>query len=156
MLFRNFAEASHRPSSGDAANWLVDLPDDSSSALRSLLELSHSHYENLQASTAQPDNLKRIYDLVVLADKYDCISALRPWAATWMWSLKHTVATMKHQNLLRMSWISYQLGDRKCYEMVLTKLIKTCSTGGPDNGKLRLPLVVPPDLFGMSSAGTAL
>ncbi|KAJ1324123.1 BTB/POZ domain-containing protein [Microdochium nivale] len=147
MLFGSFAEASGNQSGGD---WVIELPDDASSAMRILFEIMHSRYQRLTAwSSTQPSFIPLLYDLLVVADKYDCIGLFRPWAASWVHHLK--VEGKSEQDVLRLGWIFHQLGHGDGYEAVMARLIMdfpvTRSTADAEAFAALAPPVLPPDLL---------
>lgn len=120
MLFGSFAEAATNQS-GDS-EWIIELPEDPSSAMKLLFEIMHSRHQHLTALSSSHETLiPRLYDLLVVADKYDCIDLFRPWAASWVHHLDAENKT--EDDLLRLSWIFHQLGHVSGFEAVMTRMI---------------------------------
>lgn len=80
MLFGPWAEA--KPDHGD---WIVELPVDNSGTLKVLLSIIHGKFGEVPKDVS----LALLYDIVVLADKYDIIHALRPWVDSWVQAVKN-------------------------------------------------------------------
>jgi hypothetical protein len=75
MLFGPWKES--KPSDGA---WFVDLPDDKPWPVQILLAIIHSKF-NLVYSFM---TLSQLHDILVVTDKYDMISVIRPWASDWV------------------------------------------------------------------------
>ncbi|KAK1957333.1 hypothetical protein LY78DRAFT_663723 [Colletotrichum sublineola] len=75
MLFTGFAESKPE---GESA-WTVDLPDDEFHPTLLLLTMIYGNFASV------PDTLKpeELYQLLVVADKYDMIHTLKPMVSTW-------------------------------------------------------------------------
>ncbi|KAJ1324713.1 armadillo repeat-containing protein 5 [Microdochium nivale] len=121
MLYGWFAERLRNQAQGQ--EWVVELPEDTTSAMRSLLEIMHGQFQHIKPVVgAQKQTIRSLYDIIVAAHKYDCIKMLRPWAASWI-ACRVTKDTETHDDLLQSAWIFYQLGSREEYEAVVTSLI---------------------------------
>ncbi|KXJ85603.1 hypothetical protein Micbo1qcDRAFT_169280 [Microdochium bolleyi] len=120
MLFGGFAESKTE----NGAEWVVQLPDDATITMQPLFELMHSKFDSLErpaGERSQSDLLDKLHSLIVAADKYDCISLLKPFAAQWV-----KVLTVEHSNewrLYRLAWIFYQLGCSDSYIEAATRLV---------------------------------
>ena len=81
MLFGPWKEA--KPAQGD---WIVELPEDNPDGISSLLSIVHAQFTD----TAVPNNISAdlLYNILVVADKYDMVQKIRPWADTWVRALK--------------------------------------------------------------------
>ncbi|KAJ1329817.1 hypothetical protein MN608_06553 [Microdochium nivale] len=52
--------------------------------MRALLEIAHSQYQRITSLRGiQLSTINHLYDLMVAADKYNCVTLLRPWAGSW-------------------------------------------------------------------------
>lgn len=52
-----------------------------------LLDLMHSRHNRIELQgTSTANFILQLYDVLIVADKYQCIgsSLLRPWAASWV------------------------------------------------------------------------
>ncbi|KXJ89944.1 hypothetical protein Micbo1qcDRAFT_206207 [Microdochium bolleyi] len=153
MLFGHFFEAARNKD--EAGRWAVDLPEDSTWAIKVLLWVIHGHYEHLRLShAANADFVPRLYELLVLADKYDCVHILRPWAAQWSHKMARQIGDpvandSEQEKLLHTSWICYHLGDRVGFETVLTHLILKFPLGSHIQMEREgfMPCPLPPDLI---------
>ncbi|KAJ1324719.1 armadillo repeat-containing protein 5 [Microdochium nivale] len=134
MLFGGFAES--QPAAKSSAEWVVKLPDDAASAIKTLFEIMHCKFHSLNGaqnahSTASDTILPQLYDLLVVSDKYDTIGLLRHWIREW-----HSSITKESYNegpkLLQASWCYYQMGDLQSYKKAVLELIMVC----PDLDKL--------------------
>ncbi|KAK4139190.1 uncharacterized protein C8A04DRAFT_33339 [Dichotomopilus funicola] len=74
MLFGGYAEA--KPASGE---WVVRLPEDDPKAMKLLLLIVHAEFEKLP----KRPSLDQLLNLVQVADKYDLLGKLQPWASSW-------------------------------------------------------------------------
>ncbi|KAJ1324712.1 BTB/POZ domain-containing protein [Microdochium nivale] len=150
MLFGNFAEAATNQSSDSDSDWTIKLPEDPSSAMKLLFEIMHSRHQHQTAlSSAHETLIPRLYDLLVVADKYDCIDLFRPWAASWVHRLN--AKDKSERDLLHLSWVFYQLGHATGYKAVMTRLIMDFPVSRCDDGAKAfaalLPHVLPHDLL---------
>ncbi|KXJ89943.1 hypothetical protein Micbo1qcDRAFT_235127 [Microdochium bolleyi] len=147
MLFGRFAESSQNQS-GDT--WEVELPEDPSSVTRVLFEIMHSRYQRLKTMGCEdPTVVPLLYDLTIMADKYDCVALFRPWASMWASHLDIDAHGKTELSLLRMSWIFHQLGHIAKYEAVLTTLIMDypLDRNISEDGQRPVPQVLPPDVL---------
>ncbi|KAF6821716.1 nuclear pore protein-like protein [Colletotrichum musicola] len=80
MLFGPFKES--KPASGA---WEVDLPEDNPSGLWILLHIVHANFRMVPRTPT----LTELYEVLRLANKYDMISAVKPWAKTWLSVVEH-------------------------------------------------------------------
>ncbi|KXJ89945.1 hypothetical protein Micbo1qcDRAFT_177122 [Microdochium bolleyi] len=134
------AAATHDP-------WLAELPEDPTSGMKALLGLMHSSHGDLgSASITRADFVPRVYDLVMLADKYDCLGMLRPWAGAWAQWIPHSIPHGGEENLLRMAWVCYGLGDREGYQAVVSELVVDFEVGFHEDIEEFLP-ALPPGLL---------
>ncbi|GKT51941.1 uncharacterized protein ColSpa_12122 [Colletotrichum spaethianum] len=81
MLYGGFAES--RPA--DACDsWTVELPEDRQEPMELLLHIVHGRFEMV------PDQLEltRLYQFLVVVEKYDATGVTRPWARGWMEAVK--------------------------------------------------------------------
>ncbi|KAH7039546.1 uncharacterized protein B0I36DRAFT_356961 [Microdochium trichocladiopsis] len=143
MLYGRFAELEKRMAGGD---WTINLPNDSGAAMRQLLGMMHGRFRSLAEpyyrceeesvpgdDEASPEpkaesrdiTIEQLYDLTVLADKYDCVHMLQPWAKAWIQDLEPLSPWLLSESaLLRKTWVYYRLGDRENYDYIVTSLIK--------------------------------
>ena len=70
-------------------------------------------------------NGKRLANLCVLCDKYDCITVLRPWLAIWMPSLSENWG--KTGPLWDCAMIAWVIGDASRLKIATNELVKWCT-----------------------------
>ncbi|KAJ1324718.1 hypothetical protein MN608_09421 [Microdochium nivale] len=165
MLFGPFVES--RCAEQDDLRWIVNLPDDPAPGMKSLFELMHAGFETLSNpfgdskksaekdafwaafsdSLISPhretelDIVNQVYDLILVADKYNSTKLLKPWAKGWLSAIEE-LGPLKGQQLLRSTWIYYHIGHRKRYEKAATALVM-----GPPLDKEETPEALPPSLL---------
>jgi hypothetical protein len=102
MLFGPWTEA--KPTQGD---WIVELPEDSAEVLKILLSIVHGRFEVVPKNIA----LTLLYDMLIVTDKYDMISVIRPWANDWVRSVKDPapIFLTGHEQLKR-TYAAWELG----------------------------------------------
>ncbi|KAK7911814.1 hypothetical protein PG985_014295 [Apiospora marii] len=76
MLYGGYAES--KPKDRD---WIVEIPDDDVLAVEFFLNTIHTRFEKVPPFNETPE-LDHLYRIAVVADKYDMIRFLRPWAGT--------------------------------------------------------------------------
>lgn len=135
MLFGSFAESKPK----DDGEWAVSLPEDTTAAMKPLLELMHGNFSSFQPGHAHNS---RLYHLLVAADKYDCIHLLRPFAAHWVEALY--AITSYQDDHYWLAWIFYQLGCETGYRQVATRLVVDFI----DDASLFRPRILPPGFQG--------
>ena len=83
MLFGGFAES--KPAHGE---WLVNLPEDMGhiDGLIIVMDIIHGNTYNLDMDLSRHSNdaTTFVFDLAVIADKYDVVRVLNPWAEAWL------------------------------------------------------------------------
>lgn len=84
MLFGPWTEA--KPAQGD---WIVELPEDSAEILNILLSIILGRFEVVPKDIS----LGLLYDILIVTDKYDMISVVRPWADNWVRAVKKSDPT---------------------------------------------------------------
>jgi hypothetical protein len=77
MLYGLWAES--KPQNDSETQWLVSLPDEEPSAMRVILDIVHGNFDKVPYCPWEPV----LYEVVVLADKYDMFKCLIPWAEYW-------------------------------------------------------------------------
>ncbi|KAJ1324124.1 BTB/POZ domain-containing protein [Microdochium nivale] len=142
MLFGAFAEGSNYQEKGQ--EWVVELPDDPTAAMRPLLHIVHSQYQHMKSvNGTHGETVNNLYDLMVAVDKYDCVALMRPWAASW------AVCKGVHTNsaeMFRAAWVLYQLGHKAGYESIVTRLATQFAPSARDFGLFEAS-VLPPQLL---------
>lgn len=138
MLFGSFAES--RPRDGGQDDWVVQLPDDEPAPMQLMLNIIHGHFAQVPGTM----DLNTLHALVVLLDKYDAISVIRPWVQVWLHSAKagkdSTATARDSSKLLSVAWA---LGDPRLYSTMQSRLIGICNVD--KDGRLIVPLLVSED-----------
>jgi len=115
MLFGGWAESKANNRTSD---WVVSLPDDLPDQVLIILNIAHGKFDLV------PDKFEKIhelYDLIVLADKYEAIQSLRLWVNSWIrhvGSVVSPTSTRVHRGqesptilaLLDATYIAWKLG----------------------------------------------
>lgn len=102
MLFGPFKES--KPACGP---WLVDLPEDNPDALKILLHIVHA---NFQLVPSKP-SLDELYGTFVLANKYDMISVLMPWARAWVKVVQSFGTPSDGRSIASLMYIAWEMGQ---------------------------------------------
>lgn len=66
-----------------------------------MLEIIHGHFDRVPFSLS----VRRLYDLLVLCNKYDVLSLLRPWSWHWLSAMR---STLDEPYVL---WVAWEMGD---------------------------------------------
>jgi len=115
MLFGGFSES--KPSEGE---WIVKLPEDDPEAFILLLHILHGQYHKVPGGLSE----ERLYEVTVLADKYDLTSSLRPWTKCWLDYLKDIDRAAENQAMR--IWIAWELGDLELFRSELRWHLLNC------------------------------
>ncbi|ORY55499.1 uncharacterized protein BCR38DRAFT_491125 [Pseudomassariella vexata] len=113
--------------------WIVHLPDDLPKPFATLLKIMHGYFD--QVPVGNPHTYGEIYEIAVLADKYDVARLLRPWASQWIKSLGTQLEDTDVnaiECLERRSWIAWVLGGKETFCRSLYGLaIRACNDASP-------------------------
>ncbi|KAK2024071.1 hypothetical protein LX32DRAFT_599478 [Colletotrichum zoysiae] len=115
MLFGEFAEAQHEPSS----SWVVNLPDDCPEPMYILLAIAHESTDDLPSTLS----IVELGDLLVQAENYDLISLLGPWLPKWL-DPNMEIDSCEDKRLL--AWIAWKTGAATLFVKVAVDLAQTC------------------------------
>ena len=118
MLFGHFNEARPAPYSWHPplASWTVTLDDSYAEELTILLGLAHAQFQFIPSN---PDP-ETIYKVAILADRYDLIRLLRPYAKPWATKLNYYLPNMTNP-----SWVvhvAWHLGNEALFLEATRKL----------------------------------
>lgn len=114
MLYGGFAES--KPKDGD---WIVELPDDDVPAMEFFLSAIHARFDKVPPFDLKPDFLW-LYEVSVIADKYDIVHLLRPWAKAWIKYLNSRVSDASADlSLEHCLWISWILGAETKFRRII-------------------------------------
>ncbi|KAK1542013.1 hypothetical protein CPAR01_05400 [Colletotrichum paranaense] len=117
MLFGPFKES--KPAFGP---WVVNLPEDDPEALEIILNIIHANFP-LVPNT--PD-LFELYEIFQMANKYDMIPALKPWAVSWLHVAENCQkGTNRFEGRERaaLSYVAWELGQVELHRQMVKELI---------------------------------
>ncbi|KAF9876614.1 nuclear pore protein-like protein [Colletotrichum karsti] len=118
MLFGPFKES--KPAFGV---WEVSLPEDNPVALGILLHIVHANFPLVP----HKPNLKELYEVFRLANKYDMIMALKPWAAAWLEVAESFSETTDGKEMATLAYIAWELGQIELQRKMMKELVLNCS-----------------------------
>lgn len=152
LLGGNFQES--RGNQANAEEWVVELPADKVSPMLILLKAVH-----WQSPGPGCFELNALYDLIVLADKYDMFPVVKSRARTWWESIHHKSPRLwSITKALKALFLAWYFGDEKAVQLAVGALASSCPVNGrgelfDDLGSpLRsLGIPVPEGLLGMFS-----
>ncbi|KAH8893064.1 hypothetical protein GQ53DRAFT_597820, partial [Thozetella sp. PMI_491] len=104
LLYGPFSE---RKPEDESIDWVVELPEDSPESLSIILSIIHSTFDIPPVL-----DLKNLYRLAILVDKYDLAHLLRPWVKSWLEGLKPWEGKPGAELL---SWVAWVLGDEELF-----------------------------------------
>ncbi|KAK7453132.1 hypothetical protein Landi51_04127 [Colletotrichum acutatum] len=84
-----------------ANDWIIELPEDGLEEMILMLEIIHGHFDRVPFSLS----VRRLHDLLVLCNKYDVLSLLRPWSWHWLSAMR---STLDEPYVL---WVAWEMGD---------------------------------------------
>ncbi|KAM7212741.1 hypothetical protein V8F06_011884 [Rhypophila decipiens] len=140
ILYGPFSES--RPLSG--ADWVVRLPEDQWSSTHIMLSSTHGKFDLVPKAPS----LDSIYELLVLADKYDMIKTLCPFIRAWKpWVLEQLLEYGRHGNMCRAIGIAWELGAERILKDLAGRWQWTVVVEGDLNlvtiEELQAPLIPP-------------
>ncbi|KAK6858301.1 hypothetical protein PG995_006000 [Apiospora arundinis] len=118
MLFGGFSE-SKRKSKRKDGDWIVKLPDDDVEAMEFFLDTIHARFDRVPTFDHIPA-LEDLYQIAVVADKYDINRFLRPWAKAWAPHIKDNIEN--RQGLEHYLWISWVIGADEEFKRITHRL----------------------------------
>ena len=101
MLFGPFRES--KPAEGP---WVVALPEDNPVAMAMFLHILHTNFGRVPEVLGIED----FNEAAILADKYDMLHVIGPWATRWMDNVKS--ANLAGEELIMAMYIALQLGAK--------------------------------------------
>lgn len=149
MLFGGYKES--RPVD---CEWLVSLPEDKPEPLLVILNIIHGNFALIPAKPS----LAELCGILEVTNKYDMSGVIRPWAATWMESIKETYM---HDGacLPELIFIAWELGDAELFDTLTYRVVAECRKDeggnlvGEDGRSLAEVLTHPPHLYGKRRFG---
>lgn len=123
MLNGGFAES--KPLNPES-EWIVTLPEDKPEPMLIVLNIIHSRFSLVPEKLAPLD----LYDILVLAEKYDITELTRPWARHWLNGVRKTKSPL-------LMWIAWALGDATMFVVTADMLVMRCTVD--TDGRLVTP-----------------
>lgn len=121
MLFGPFKES--KPAFGV---WQVSLPEDNPVALGILLHIVHANFPLVP----HKPSLEELYDVFRLANKYDMITTLKPWAAAWLEVAESFAGTTDGRDMAALAYIAWELGQVDLQRKMMKELVMNCALDG--------------------------
>nr|XP_036579812.1 nuclear pore protein-like protein [Colletotrichum truncatum]KAF6787492.1 nuclear pore protein-like protein [Colletotrichum truncatum] len=118
MLFGPFKES--KPAFGV---WQVSLPEDDAGALGILLHIVHANF----LLVSHKPSLAELYEVFRLANKYDMILALKPWAVNWLEVAEGFSGTMDGREMASLAYVAWELGQVELQRKMMKELVLSCS-----------------------------
>ncbi|GKT40278.1 uncharacterized protein ColSpa_00459 [Colletotrichum spaethianum] len=114
MLFGPFKES--KPAFG---TWLVNLPDDDPDALGILLNIIHANFPLVPTAPS----LAELYEVFRMANKYDMIPALKPWANAWLEVAESYATTADGRSMAALTYVAWELGQVELHRKMMKELL---------------------------------
>ncbi|KAH8652016.1 hypothetical protein BGZ61DRAFT_374829 [Ilyonectria robusta] len=98
--------------------WVISLTGDNLSALVTLLNMAHCYLDRVPKTLSMDE----LYDLTVVAHRYDASQLLGPWARTWMTAINDII---RDTGVLQPKalWISWELGQKEAFMMTAYRML---------------------------------
>ncbi|KAK1524580.1 hypothetical protein CPAR01_13528 [Colletotrichum paranaense] len=84
-----------------ANDWIVELQGDGLEGTILMLGIIHGHFDQVPFSLS----VRRLHDLLVLCNKYNVLSLLRPWSWHWLSAMRSNL------NEPYVLWVAWETGD---------------------------------------------
>ncbi|OHW92599.1 BTB homology protein [Colletotrichum incanum] len=114
MLFGPFKES--KPAFG---TWLVNLPDDDAEALGILLNIIHANFPLVPTTPS----LAALYEIFRMANKYDMIPALKPWANAWLDVAESYATAADGRSMAALTYVAWELGQVELHRKTMKELL---------------------------------
>ncbi|KAH0438211.1 nuclear pore protein-like protein [Colletotrichum camelliae] len=86
----------------------------------------HSRYDMIQTALT----VKELFQLLVVTNKYDMTSIVRPWIHQWVPLLKHIdeefYEWLGHLDIVLVAWIAWEVGAEKLFELAVKTAALHC------------------------------
>ncbi|KAI1359304.1 hypothetical protein F5Y08DRAFT_332445 [Xylaria arbuscula] len=146
MLNGEFKE-SKKFCSESGSERTIKLHEDDPKPMALLLNIVHSRFDQVPSYESIID-IRYLYEISVLTDKYDMTHVLRPWARGWLRSTQHLSTwpglSLREQYCHERLWISWELGDTTNFEKIANILLLNSSTSAEDANSLRCDGILEP------------
>lgn len=153
LLYGDFKESKKLCPQNGNLGWAVKLPEDDPTVMELLLSICHGQFD-VVARYNKGLNVKSLYDISIVTDKYDMAHVLQPWARDWLQSTlssnnpkssEYLRGKLCHERL----WISWALGDRSEFqEIAKIMLLKSCTLRSHPNYLRYAEVLEPPEIYG--------
>ncbi|KAH6892337.1 hypothetical protein B0T10DRAFT_293357 [Thelonectria olida] len=117
MLFGCFME--RKPAQGE---WVVTLPEDKAAPLLVLLNIIHAWF----GAVPRDPSLSQIYEIMVLAHKYDMTRVVRPWAEDWLRAAAVKQDLKKGPDIVKLTHVAWEFGDEQLFHKMANRLAFSC------------------------------
>jgi len=117
-----------------------------------LLVVLNIIHGNFGLVPAKP-TLSELYGILEVTNKYDMSGVSRPWAATWMESVRE-IYMQDGANLPELIFIAWEPGDAELFDALTRRVVAECRRDeggnlvGEDGRSLAKVLIHPPYLYG--------
>ncbi|KAK4177140.1 hypothetical protein QBC36DRAFT_300521 [Triangularia setosa] len=119
LLFGPWLESTVKALASPAEPWTVSLPDDEPSPFTILMGLAHANYKVI----SRPWDTITIYELLVLADKYDMMHLFSPFTASMKKTVNAYNIVTPNIEVLVVLYCSWALGDEKGFAKALRNVV---------------------------------
>lgn len=117
MLFGPFKES--KPAFGP---WVVNLPEDDPEALEIILNIIHANFPLVPNTPS----IFELYEIFQMANKYDMIPALKPWAVAWLHvaeNCQKVANRFEGRERAALSYVAWELGQVELHRQMVKELI---------------------------------
>lgn len=124
--------------------WVISLTGDNLSALVTLLNMAHCHLDRVPKTLSMDE----LYDLTVVAHRYDASQLLGPWARTWMTAINDII---RDTGVLQPKalWISWELGQKEAFMMTAYRMLVELEAPELADNAAMYELLTPPCFIGI-------
>ncbi|KAI1497937.1 hypothetical protein F5X99DRAFT_432397 [Biscogniauxia marginata] len=133
LLYGGFLES--KPA--DGTQWKVHLPGDKPEPIATILNIIHYRFEHVPDKSSI--TLQSLYEITVVADKYDLTHMLRPWCDGWVTALALALALarkdlgkLSYDHVEQCFWISWVLGQDSLFRSTALHIAKTSEMDSED------------------------
>ncbi|KAI0550338.1 hypothetical protein F4679DRAFT_207908 [Xylaria curta] len=130
LINGEFKESKKFSSRDDGSQWTIPLPEDDPRPMALLLNIIHGRFDQVPRYECVL-NIRDLYDISVVTDKYDMAHVIRPWASGWLRSAHRlnecSYLFLREQYCHEQLWIYWELGDKANFEKVANILLLNSS-----------------------------
>lgn len=147
MLYGNPQWRESRPKDPSELPWIVKLPEDNHDGTKTLLEIIHSRFSHVSNTCA---TVEELYEILVVADKYDMTKLLRPWVQGWVTSLP---PLQDIEAIWPALGVATELGAEEIVRHLFQRVIKECKCDKQGN---ILVCLASGEMLALNQTGAAL